>query len=252
MSSNLLVVNPSKTGYLANFEGRMVESQITVGGDTISSSETQKLLGLTMASSLSWTPHLQTLKKSLHQRLFILRRLRESLPKKQLATVAEAIFNSKIRYGMPVFAQCRTSDQDPVNSQLAQLQTLQNDMMRTVLGVTRSDRVPISDLLEKTGMTSINHMAVKSVLAETFKILQCDTVPDLKTTLTASKVSDYNLRSQQKKNLQNVVPKRSRNKGFLQNSASTWNTLMSEVDLNNMSVKQFKTLTNKVTKKLPL
>ena len=112
--------------------------------------------------------------------------------------------------------------------------------------------MPISDLLKRTGMTSINHMAVKSVLAETFKILQCDTVPDLKTTLTASKVSDYNLRSQQKKNLQNVVPKRSRNKGFLQNSASTWNTLMSEVDLNNMSVKQFKTLTNKVTKKLPL
>ena len=170
--------------------------------------------------------HLQDLEKALHQRLFILRRLRESLPQKKLLIVAEAIFNSKIRYGLPLFAHCRLSDQEAVNGQMASLQKLQNDMMRTVLGVTRSDHVSRQTLLERTGLTSVNHMAVSSVLMETFKILHYDTIPDLKTTLTATDTSDYSLRSQHKNNLQSVPVRKNRNKGFLQSSVFTWNSLV--------------------------
>ena len=251
MSSNLLVVNPLKTGYLANFEGKMKESTITVGEDRINSSDSEKLLGLTLSANLSWRGHVQELKKALHQRLFIIRRLRESLPKKQLIIVAEAIFNSKIRYGLPLFAHCRVDDQDPTNGQMASIQKLQNDMMRTILGVTRSDHVSVNDLLERTGFTSVNRMAVQSVLAETFKILHHDTIPDLKTILTAGANTDYNLRSQHKNNLNDVPLKRSRNKGFLQTSATTWNSLVAEQVGDNTNIKKFKTLTRDVTKNVP-
>jgi len=251
MSSNLLVVNPLKTGYLANFEGKMKESTITVGEDRINSSDSEKLLGLTLSANLSWRGHVQELKKALHQRLFIIRRLRESLPKKQLIIVAEAIFNSKIRYGLTLFAHCRVDDQDPTNGQMASIQKLQNDMMRTILGVTRSDHVSVNDLLERTGFTSVNRMAVQSVLAETFKILHHDTIPDLKTILTAGANTDYNLRSQHKNNLNDVPLKRSRNKGFLQTSATTWNSLVAEQVGDNTNIKKFKTLTRDVTKNVP-
>ena len=74
-----------------------------IGGESVESKDHEKLLGLQVSSSLDWKTHIQHLCSTLKQRLGMLKRIQQRLPREELILVAEAIFNSRIRYGIPVF-----------------------------------------------------------------------------------------------------------------------------------------------------
>lgn len=245
MSANLLVVNPSKTGYLANFKGKGVESAIQVGVDKVKSAAVHDLLGLKLSSDLSWSHQFNSLKSALNQRLFILRRLRESIPKKQLTTVADAIFNSQIRYGLAAYAKIRLNEDDPLNNQMAAIQRIQNEMLRTIQGKKKSDQISIKQLLTNANFKSVNQMAVNSVLQETFKIIKYNTEPFIRATLMDKKGASYNTRNQNKKSLNVIMVNKTSSRSFIQNAALAWNHFKI-FDCDNLSKKYFKAVTDSI------
>ena len=67
--------------------------------------KSEKLLGLNIASDFNWKTHCEKFASQLNQTVGMLGRMRFRLPVDKLLMVAEAIFNSKIRYGCSVYLQ---------------------------------------------------------------------------------------------------------------------------------------------------
>ena len=164
MASNRLVINPSKTCIMINSKSKKEDI------------ETVKI-----------NHHIDILTRSLNQKISIIRRLKEILSPAQLISVGEALVNSKIRYGIAVHSIIRLSSDDPKNRLMQRLQTLQNGMMRLILGKKRSDHVAVESLLKKTGYLSVNRLAAYHTLQEVFSILRCDAVPSLADDFVISK-----------------------------------------------------------------
>ena len=74
-----------------------------IGGQNIQSTHSEKLLGLNINSNFDWTNHIDQISIALKKRIRLLRRMRNRIPRDKLIIIAEAIFVSKIRYGIPVY-----------------------------------------------------------------------------------------------------------------------------------------------------
>ena len=102
--NNNLVNNSEKAAILYNSGGK--GDSITVkgiGGESISSTESEKLLGLHINSSFEWSTHIEKMVIKLKQRVSVLKRIKKRIPKDKLNIIAESMFNSKIRYGIAVY-----------------------------------------------------------------------------------------------------------------------------------------------------
>ena len=99
-----LVNNPDKAALLYNSKkkGQHITIQ-RVGGETLSSRDSEKLLGMHISSDLDWRVHIDELCRTLNQRLGMLRRIKHKVNRDKLHIIAEAIFTSKIRYGLAVY-----------------------------------------------------------------------------------------------------------------------------------------------------
>ena len=76
----------------------------------------------------------------------MLKRIQQRLPREELILVAEAIFNSRIRYGIVVFYKPRLTLQDETCVIQEPIQVAQNDMIRQLFGHKRSDRINMEKL----------------------------------------------------------------------------------------------------------
>ncbi len=63
----------------------------------------------------------------------------------------------------------RLLETDPVQKDLAAIQTAVNDCARAIIGSRRSDKLPIPALLEKAGVPSVNHLIIEQLAVETWK-----------------------------------------------------------------------------------
>ena len=79
----------------------------------IKETTSEKLFGMKVENDLSWNEHLISLEKRLKSRLFHLTRLSEHIPRHLLKKVADGIFMSVLRYGLPLYSPVRTSNEDP-------------------------------------------------------------------------------------------------------------------------------------------
>ena len=59
---------------------------------------------------------------SLNQRLFQVRRLKNSVGPIALAKISDSLFTSKLRYGLQLLGRVRSSDSDPSNQDMSVLQ----------------------------------------------------------------------------------------------------------------------------------
>ena len=102
--NNNLVNNPEKSAILYNSNGKgeniIVEG---IGGETIESTYSEKLLGLHINSNFEWSSHVEKIKIELKKRTGLLRRIKNRVPKDKLILIAEAIFDSKVRFGVSVY-----------------------------------------------------------------------------------------------------------------------------------------------------
>ena len=102
--------------------------------NTIESSRTTDLLGMTIQGDLKWDSHVTELKKTLKKRIGVLTRLKHLVPKESLKMAAEAIFTSKLRYGIATYLRPKLRQNEEGNKTLKELTVLQNDMLRVISG----------------------------------------------------------------------------------------------------------------------
>ena len=134
MASNGLVANPKKTALVfINTKKQTVPIKIVIGGVEITQEQSAKLLGITFDDDLKWNSQIQGkggMLSSLNQRLFMIRRLNNSLKYDGLKKVADGLFTSKLRYGLQLMGQVRWMDEDFQSTLMDSLQKAQNKLLR--------------------------------------------------------------------------------------------------------------------------
>ena len=63
----------------------------------------------------------------------------------------------------------RTREDEPRNADMQALQVIQNNMLRSILHISRSSKTRIRDMLHETGMLSVNQMCAADVLVQAWK-----------------------------------------------------------------------------------
>ena len=125
-----LVNNSDKACLLTNSAGKEKNMEMQdIGGENLQSKSSEKLLGLQISGNLDWKTHINKLCSTLKQRLGLLKRIKYKISQDKLQVVAEAIFNSKIRYGLAVYGRPRLDEEEPEGKDMHKLQVLQNDMI---------------------------------------------------------------------------------------------------------------------------
>ena len=78
----------------------------------LESINSEKLLGLNINSDFEWSTHIEKINIELKKRIGLLRRIRHRIPKRKIVIIAEAIFNSKVRYGIAVYLRPVFEEED--------------------------------------------------------------------------------------------------------------------------------------------
>ena len=241
-ASNCVVLNTDKTAFIC--KGETGKAEIIVGKDTVKAVRNTELLGMQVSADLEWSDHVdgwpkdknvpddkggQGLLSKLRQRIGMLRVLRHHLPNEVLKLIADAIFTSKVRYGIAIYCRPKLQGGEEGNHVLKELEKLQNLMLRVIAGKKISDKVSSKKLREKYNVMSINHMCCYHILSETFGIINFNSSNHLrKELMTRPGRSTAQTRSQ--KNYDVTIPiNHGRNNGFTYYAASLWNALPNDL-----------------------
>ena len=204
---------------------------VNIGNVKVNRQSAAKLLGMKFEDNLKWSEHFHGkggVIPSLNQRLFLLRRLKSQLNKQSLRKVAEAIFTSKIRYGLQLLGKVRVKINDPKQGDLDSIQKIQNKLIRMLNNVTLVDRQSTKSLLSNIDMLSVNQLNASIKLTEVWKAINNDGCP-LKLT---NQVCDNQLRQMRTRNdtalVQNGVTE-IRQATFLNDGIRLWNLAPAEL-----------------------
>ncbi|KAJ8046806.1 hypothetical protein HOLleu_05600 [Holothuria leucospilota] len=139
MKANHIKLNDDKTELLVitspHFQGRVVNSKITVSSDTVRSSHSAHDLGIILDSTLSMEKQVSSICKSAYYHLCInINGIRNSLDFKTTETLIHAFVTSWLDSGNAVLAGLP-------KKLIAKLQTVQNSAAREVLETKRYDYI---------------------------------------------------------------------------------------------------------------
>ena len=166
--------NPDKAALIYNSKGKEKEIEIEVGGEVLQTKDSEKLLGLHINSDLTWTTHVTKLCTALKQRLGLLRRIKYKVHSHKLQIIAEAIFQSKIRYGISVYTvpkfEFKNLEQS-VDPNITKLQVIQNDMLRLLVNKKRGSHTNMEKVRKELKMMSVNQLSCYHTAIEMFNII---------------------------------------------------------------------------------
>ena len=226
---NNLVNNSDKAAVLYNNKGKGGNITVNIGGEILNSSYSEKLLGVQINSDFGWKTHIEKLCIDLKKRIGLLKRIKERIPKEKLMIIAEAIFNSKIRYGSSVYLNPVFDEEDLKMKKLSKnvsiLQTLQNSMLRSIFGLKKKEHNNMQILREKLKMMSVNQMAVYHTLLEAFNVIRKSSSEQIKLKWSGKGETKYVLRSKTKNEL--AIPEKPIKActGFSYNGSKLFNKL---------------------------
>ena len=107
-------------------------------------------MGLHINADLNWNSHIDEISSVLKKRIGILKRIKQKIPADKLYIIADAIFNSVIRYGIAVYLLPTYEKEDlkarKLSKEMESLQVIQNNMLRTIYGLRITDRVNMLEL----------------------------------------------------------------------------------------------------------
>ena len=109
--------------------------------------------------------------------MFAITRLKNHLNNIALSKFVDGLCTSKLRYGLQLYGKVRITEQDRTNSDLKEIQTTQNRMMRSLLGKKLCDQIPTTELLKATKMLSINQLNAQIKLMEIWKATNIEDYP---------------------------------------------------------------------------
>ena len=154
--------------------------------NTVEASQSTELLGMKIQGNLKWDSHILELKKTLRKRIGVLTRLRHLVPKKSLKMAADAIFTSKLRYGIATYMRPKLKIEDEGNKTLKELTILQNEMLRVITGKKLSDHETLENLRRKTKTMSVNQICIYHIMLETYGIVNLKSSPVLENMIKKS------------------------------------------------------------------
>ena len=236
-----LVNNADKAALIYN-SGRKGAVDVTmnnIGGEALTSKRRDKLLGLEVSAELNWEEHVDKLCKTLKQRMGLLRRIRHKIKKEKLPIIAEAIFTSKIRYGLAVYSRPRMSETDPMDPELQKLQVLQNNMMRVVHGLKRADHINMAKLREEEGLMSVNQLAYYHHLVEMYNVIWKNSSGQLKRKIQQVTGGEHQLRNETRGDLKVPIKPSRGCVGFSYIGPIVWNNTPKFIR-ENLEEKEFK------------
>ena len=172
---NYLAINSAKTQIM--WSG-CEPSPVRVGETLVQPSPNFEFLGVSFDRQLSVAPHLANLITSARSLLSMSRRLRHHLPRPLLKMVMQSMVRGRIGYACAVLPP-RMTEHDPQNVLMHKLQVSLNDVARSIIGCSRSDKIKVEELLQRSGMPSLNRMVVETIGAECWKALRMRDSPDL-------------------------------------------------------------------------
>ena len=166
--------NPDKAALIYNSKGKGMSTEMEIGGKILKSSNDEKLLGLQVSSDLNWNTHVDKLCVTLKQRMSLLKRIKRKVNNEKMEMIADAIFQSKLRYGIAAYGCPKFKFnhlEQTMDPNLGKLQVVQNDMLRILNGKTRSDHTNMQKLREEIKMMSVNQLSIYHVAIEMFNII---------------------------------------------------------------------------------
>ena len=176
MATNGLVANASKTSFLLlgahNPEHK--NANLKIGSDVLQRETSAKLLGVRFQDDLLWKEQIYGkggVLSALNSRHYIIRRLMSHVSLKSSLKLVDGLFTSKIRYGLQLTGRARMTNEDPECAAFKAIQTIQNNLMRTLNGTKTRDKISIKSLLKKFGMLSVNQINASIKLLEIWKAL---------------------------------------------------------------------------------
>ena len=239
-ASNGLVANKSKTVFLVlndkNKDSNVLD-QVRVGDALIERSSSAKLLGMVIEESQEWNEHFRTLQTALNQRLYIIRRLLNQIPKQKIMGIVHSLWMSKLRYGLQLCTRVTTKNEDRKTASMKALQLTQNRMLRVINGSRIKDMISIESMLSKFNLLSVNQLAAQIKITEVWKSINIDNYPvKLDGYNKHEKTTDIELRAQPNRVFDDTFRLQISQQSFNADAAKLWNQVPD-------SIKSAKTLT---------
>ncbi len=175
-SANYLSLSAEKTQVLWSGLPQMSkEPEVSVGETLVKPSPCIELLGVVFDRNLSSNPFIRLQHRASAPILATVRRLSRYLPQAHLAQVASALLVGKLSYAASATFMPRLTVDEPANSAIQKLQVCMNEAARTILGVTKLDKIHTETLLCKAGLPSINRLVVKGIATECWRAINMGT-----------------------------------------------------------------------------
>ena len=187
---------------------------------------------------------------SLNQRLFMIRRLNNSLKYDGLKKVADGLFTSRLRYGLQLMGQVRWMDEDSQSTLMDSLQKAQNKLLRFLNKTFIKDKISNKSMLEKHKMLSVNQLNAQIKITEIWNAYKDEDHP-FKIIKTIVKNEERVTRAMTDGSLKcNAVANVTKNT-FINDSKKAWNK--SPLDIKNASsLQSAKVAIKKFVKMLPV
>ncbi len=166
MNRHFLVLNNDKTQIL--WIGSSEQPPLHVGDVLVGPSSSVDVLGVTFDQRLSPLPHLANILSSARSLAAATRRLSLHLRQDQLRQVARSLLVGQVGYACAVLKP-RLKQEDPTCKDMQDVQTAVNDCARYILGSSRKDCKPVEELLQESGLPSLNRLAVEQIAVEAWK-----------------------------------------------------------------------------------
>ena len=96
----------------------------------------------------------------------LLKRAKRKVNNQKMEMIADAIFQSKLRYGIAAYGTPKFEFnhlEQPMDPNLAKLKVVQNDMLRILNGKKRSDHTNMQKLREELKLMPVNQLSVYHV-----------------------------------------------------------------------------------------
>ena len=180
---------------------------------------------MTFENSLKWSEHIYGtggLLASLNQRLFYIRRLKNSIGEKALLKISNGLFISKIRYGLQLLGKVRMSTSEPLNQDLEAIQKCLNKLVRVLNNSRLSDKISTKFMLTKFNLLSVNQMNAQIKLTEIWKSVHISNYP-IKTSILQRGSEAMTTRAMTSGVLKEAKISNSSEKTFLNDATHIWN-----------------------------
>ena len=99
----------------------------------------------------------------------MIQRIKNKVGKDSIKKIADSLYTSKLRYGLPLFGKIKWNVTDTQEKWLKDLQLNQNKMLRLMNGTRIKDKISTKSILKKFDLLSVNQMNAQIKLLDMWK-----------------------------------------------------------------------------------